>query len=136
MNKKQSQASKRLLKKLSALRATLSNDERHVLDSLVEVEAHKLNTKAGSPRATGSKASGGKAGAREVEAHKFDMKVTAGKAAGKASGSKAGAREVEAHQVKGKIAFRQAGRQADRTASKTTFRVAFDPNSEEYRIVD
>ena len=42
---------KRLLKKLSALRATLKNDERKVLDQLVtgsanEVGAHQLNVNA------------------------------------------------------------------------------------------
>jgi hypothetical protein len=49
MKTTQSQAAKRLFKKLSALRATLPNDERAILDSLVvfdEVSAHKMTDKA------------------------------------------------------------------------------------------
>jgi hypothetical protein len=44
-----SQATKRLFKKLSALRAILPNDERAILDSLVvfdEASAHKRTGKA------------------------------------------------------------------------------------------
>ena len=43
------QASARLFKKLSALRATLSNEERDILDNLIvveEVSAHKMASKA------------------------------------------------------------------------------------------
>ena len=77
MKTTEKQASKRLFKKLSALRATLSNEERAILDNLIvnEVEAHKINTKAST---------------------KTNPKVN----------------------------------------SKTTFRIAFDPNSEEYKIQD
>jgi hypothetical protein len=55
MKTTQNQASARLFKKLSALRATLSNEERDILDSLVvidEVAAHKMTGKA-SGKATG-----------------------------------------------------------------------------------
>ena len=45
----QNQAAKRLFKKLSALRATLPNDERAILDNFIiveEVAAHKMTGKA------------------------------------------------------------------------------------------
>ena len=74
MDVKQDQAIKRLLKKLSALRATLKNDERKMLDQLVigsvnEVEAHTLSQK--SPF-TAAKAAKGAKDASEVEAHSMD----------------------------------------------------------------
>lgn len=96
------QASARLFKKLSALRATLSNEERDILDNLIvveEVSAHKMTAKAVS-KAT-SKAA---AKATEVAAHKMTSKAT----------SKA----------------------TNKAAAKTTFRIAFDPNSEEYKVQD
>ena len=42
------QAFKRVIKKLSAVRATLRNDEREALDNIIieEVVAHKLTNKA------------------------------------------------------------------------------------------
>ena len=48
MKATRSQASKRVFKMLSALRATLSNEEREILDDVVvtEVAAHKLTSKA------------------------------------------------------------------------------------------
>src|SRR5512136_8479 len=55
MDAKQDQAVKRLLKKLSALRATLNNDERRMLDELVigtpdevKLQSMKLNQKLSS----------------------------------------------------------------------------------------
>ena len=68
----QSQASKRLFKKLSALRATLSQEERDILDNLVT--------------------------ASEVGAHKMTAKAS------------------------------------NKAAAQTSFRILFDPNSEEYKI--
>jgi hypothetical protein len=77
----QGQAFKRLLKKLSAMRATLRNDEREILDEIVtgEVEAHKLSVDRAASKAA-AKASAGKAA--EVAAHK----LSAGKAASRAAG--------------------------------------------------
>lgn len=100
------QASTRLFKKLSALRATLSNEERDILDNLIvneEVAAHKMNLKA-SDKAASKAASK----AAEVAAHKMNLKA-ADKAASKAN---------------------------SKAASKTTFRISFDPNSEEYKVQD
>src|SRR6187401_2023881 len=92
----QSQASKRLFKKLSALRATLSNEERDILDSLIvveEVSAHKMTSKA-----VGQAASKASAKASEVGAHKMTSKAM-GKAADKATSK---ASEVASHQMTSK----------------------------------
>ena len=45
MKTTQKQASKRLFKKLSALRATLSNEERKILDNIIvdEAVAHRID---------------------------------------------------------------------------------------------
>ena len=69
MKTTEKQASKRLFKKLSALRATLSNEERKILDELIvnEVTAHKLNTKTSTkinPKVS------------EVAAHKLNTKTS------------------------------------------------------------
>lgn len=69
MDVKQDQSFKRLLKKLSALRATLKNDERKLLDQLVigsadEVEAHSL-----TPRPTPRPNPRPSTAADEVKAH-------------------------------------------------------------------
>jgi hypothetical protein len=99
------QATARLFKKLSALRATLSNEERQILDSLIvidvvdEVAAHKLTSKAVDKATTKATTK-----ATEVAAHKLTPKATE-KATTKAT-------------------------------TKTTFRITFDPNSEEYKIQD
>jgi len=104
MKTTRSQASKRLFKKLSALRATLSNEERAILDNLIvveEVNAHRMVTKSIS-----------KAAAK-----------TATKAA-----------QVNAHRMVNKAVSKAAAKTATKAAAKTTFRIAFDPNSEEYKI--
>ena len=106
MKTTRNQASTRLFKKLSALRATLSNEERKILDDLIgveEVAAHKMNSKA-----TGKATSKANTKATEVVAHKMTNKAS-GKAVGKATG---------------------------KATNKPTFRIAFDPNSEEYKIQD
>jgi len=87
------QAAKKLFKKLSALRATLSNEERAILDNIVgveEVAAHKMNTKLttkASPKIA-SKAS-------EVAAHKMNTKISS-KASPKITSK---ASEVAAHKM-------------------------------------
>jgi len=102
MKTTQKQASTRLFKKLSALRATLSNEERDILDNLIVVE--------------------------EVTAHKMNLKA-ADKAASKAASK---ASEVAAH----KMTSKATSKAADKAVSKPTFRIEFDPNSEEYKIQD
>ena len=71
MNDNQSQAAARLLKKLTAVRVTLNNDERAILDRVVatasfDVEAHSM---AGRPTeaATGAKIEA----AKDVEIHRM-----------------------------------------------------------------
>lgn len=136
------QATARLLKKLSALRATLSNEERAILDSWIvveEVQAHRMNS-----RATGK--------AAEVRAHKMTAKTTS-KAADRSTEK---ATEVAAHRMTGKavsktvskatpratevaahrMTTKAAGKAANKATDKTAMRIAFDPNSEEYKITD
>jgi ribosomal protein L21 len=106
METTQKQASIRLFKKLSALRATLSNEERAILDNLIvveEVAAHRMTSKAVS-KAVSKAATKATSKAAEVAAHKMTSKATT-KATSKA-------------------------------ASQPTFRIAFDPNSEEYKITE
>jgi hypothetical protein len=144
------QATARVFKKLSALRATLSNEERDILDNLIgveEVTAHKLNLKAVDKaaskvntkaaqvtahklnlKAADKAASKVNAKAAQVAAHKLNLKA-ADKAASKVN---AKAAQVAAH----KINMRAADKAASKTASKTSFRVAFDPTIEEYKIQD
>ena len=103
MKTTQKQASKRLFKKLSALRATLSNSECVILDRILgsEVEAHQLKTKTVAktqPRIN----------PKEVEAHQLKTKTVA------KTQPRINPKEVE--------------------AKKPAFRIAFDPNSEEYKI--
>ena len=108
MKNTQSQAYTRLFKKLSALRATLPNEERAILDRLIvvdEVTAHKMNTKANTKANTKS---------NEVSAHKMNTKVNT-KANSKAN-------EVSAHKMNTKA------------NTKATPQIAFDPSSEQYKI--
>jgi hypothetical protein len=83
---KQSQASKRLLKKISALRATLPADERKVLDSLIvtEVQGHILKSKNTPGKNTPGKNMPGRAQPGKLAESKHDTK------------------EVEAHLLKGR----------------------------------
>ncbi len=106
MNTSQKQASIRLFKKLSALRATLSNEERAILDNLIvaeEVTAHRMTGKAVSKA----------------------VSKTATKATSKAA-------EVAAH----KMTTKAVSKAVSRATSAPTFRIAFDPNSEEYKITE
>jgi hypothetical protein len=138
------QAAKRLFKKLSALRATLSNEERAILDKLVgadEVQAHKMNTKINT-KAVGKINSK----ATEVQAHKMNAKINS-KAAGKINSK---ANEVQAHKMNTKINTKAAGKintKADevqahkmntkitgKAAEKSTLKITFDPSSEEYKL--
>ena len=120
------QASTRLFKKLSALRATLSNEEREVLDSIMvtdEVSAHRINLAKTSIRTT-SKTS---AKVAEVSAHKMNLIKTPIKTTAKTAAKTA---EVNAHRI-------TSAKTPIKTSSKTarqTFRITFDPITEEYKI--
>ena len=99
MKTTRSQASKRLFKKLSALRATLSNEEREILDSLIVTEDVTA----------------------EVTAHKlFKNKVTS---------TKVKTAKVEGHKLtKNKVTSPKV--------QEPKFRIAFDPETEEYKVQD
>jgi len=95
MNDNQSQAAARLLKKLTAVRVTLNNDERAILDRVVatasfDVEAHSM---AGRPTeaATGAKIEA----AKDVAIHAMtDKQIEA------ATGAKIeAAKDVEIHRM-------------------------------------
>ena len=108
------QVSARVFKKLSALRATMSNEERVVLDNLI--------------------------GASEVSAHKMEGKIAtktnpkiSGKITGKISGKVS---EVSAHKMDGKIATKTNPKISGKITAKSTPRIAFDPGSEEYKITE
>ena len=70
--------------------------------------------------------------ATEVAAHKLTGKAV-GKAVGKANNK---ATEVAAHKLTGKAVGKAVGKATNKATNKTTFRIAFDPNSEEYKIVE
>ncbi|HEX9838578.1 MAG TPA: hypothetical protein VGA72_04495 [Anaerolineales bacterium] len=149
MKTTEKQASKRLFKKLSALRATLSNEERKILDELIvtEVAAHRMNVKAAdraisrastkasevaahkmTTKAADRAVSRASTKASEVAAHKMTTKAT-DRAISKAS-------EVAAHKMNTKAADRAISKASTKAISKSTFRIAFDPNSEEYKVQD
>ncbi len=152
----QDQAFDRLLKKLSAMRATLRNEERAILDELIigqvstqrmnvgrttskfastakgesaEVEAHKLNPGKVAPKVSGKVAPKVSSKIAEVEAHKLNPGKVAPIVTGKVApkvSSKIA--EVEAHKITNKV----AGKITNKVASRTAPKIAFDSNSEEY----
>jgi len=79
---KQDQAINRLLKKLSALRATLKGDELVLLDKIIitataeEVSAHAMNVKATSTAANTVHSTAANTAADEVAAHAMNVKAT------------------------------------------------------------
>ena len=123
MKTTEKQASKRLFKKLSALRATLSNEERKILDNIIvdEAVAHRIDLSKNA----------------EVNANQMKLSKIATKNAGKNA-------EVSANQMKvGKIATKNAevnanqmkvGKIATKNAGRVATKIIFDPNSEEYKI--
>jgi hypothetical protein len=152
MASKQTQALARLVKKLSALRATLRKDERDLLDQLIlgEVAGHGMASakasRASAAKAaevaghgmSAAKASAAKAsqpmGAKaarvaEVEAHGMSAaKASAAKASQPASalaGAKAaGAAEVEAHGMSAAKASQPTGAKAARASAAKATEVA------------
>jgi hypothetical protein len=125
MDIKQDQAIKRLLKKLSALRATLSNEERRILDGLVtsstvEVEAHSMMVTPISPAKATSP--------DEVKA--LSMKVNTAKSLAKATS----ADEAKALSMKVNTAKSLAkATSADETAAHSmTVTIIYDAAKDEY----
>ena len=111
MDDKQTRTLKRLVKKLSALRATLSKSERELLDTLIlgasaEVEGHAMHgAKIASAKIAGAKMAGAKvAGAvqsAEVEGHAMHgAKIAGAKIAGaKIAGAKVASAKIAGRQV-------------------------------------
>jgi hypothetical protein len=136
MKTTQSQAAKRLFKKLSALRVTLPNEERAILDNLIgvdEVSAHQMTAKALDQAVSPS---GGKALGKstEVAAHKQTGKAM-GKAMGKSEGKAMGkSAEVSTHKTAGKAMGKAGRKSTDKVVRSFDLRVTFDENSEEYKI--
>ncbi len=114
----QDQAFDRLLKKLSAMRATLRNEERAILDELIigQVSTQRMNV----GRTTSKFASTAKGESAEVEAHKLNPGKVAPKVSGKVApkiSSKIA--EVEAHKLNpGKVAPKVSGKVAPKVSSK------------------
>jgi len=102
------QVSKKLFKKLSVLRATLTKDERTVLDEIV------------TGRAT------------QVAAHKLTNK-SVNKAMGRATHK---ATQVAAHKITNRAVGKVTGRASNKAIGKASLRIAFDPKTEEYKIQD
>ena len=159
MKQSRKQVSTRLFKKLSALRATLSNEEREILDGLIvveEVSAHKLSFKKATTRTTARTARaaqvnahrlslakvGAKATAKqtakvqEVNAHRLSLAKVGAKATAKQTAKQA---EVNAHRLStAKVAAKSTAKIAAKTAAKvarqSSLQVEFDPITEEYKI--
>jgi len=137
-------AKQKVLKKLSALRATLPNDEREVLDNIMvgEVNAHRVVAKKAVVKS--------KAKAMEVNAHKVVFSRVAARVAVK---SKAKAKEVSAHKLaltkvaarttakftakaKEVNAHRLVSRKANAKITAKQMRVAFDATTEQYTPIE
>ena len=120
----------RLLKKLSALRATLVGDERNLLDRLItgpidEVGAHSMSVTPISPVRNSIKASS------PDETRASSMKVSAAKSSVKASSpdeTRASSMKVSATKASVKASSPDETR-----ASAMTFQIVFDPTKNEYQ---
>jgi len=109
---KQDQAINRLLKKLSALRATLKGDELVLLDKIIitataeEVSAHAMNVKATSTAANTVHSTAANTAADEVAAHAMNVKATSTAAnTVHSTAANTAADEVAAHALNIKIIY-------------------------------
>lgn len=112
-------APKRLARKLSAMRAVLSKDERDILDEVIkdetiqsEVAAHAMR----SSKTAGKARTAARTAKAEVAAHTVKSSKTAGKARTAARTSKA---EVAAHAMRSSKTAAKA-----RTSARTSARAA------------
>ena len=148
MDIKQDQAFKRLLKKLSALRATLTNNERSLLDELItgsadEMKAHSMKVSSASPRTSPKTAPA----ADEMKAHSMLVTPISPRTTPKTTPA---ASEVAAHSMKVSAATPRttprttpaadevaAHRMEDErpTLERVTHRVVYDPIKEEYQRI-
>jgi len=128
MDGKQVATTNRVLKKLSALRATLSDSELNVLDQIVigattDVAAHKMADRSADQVA--DKAADKTA---DVVAHKMADR-SADQVADKAADKTA---DVAAH----KMADRSADRPTGKIQERSTSKIVFDAEAEVYKLVD
>lgn len=139
MRTTQKQASTRLFKKLSALRATLSNEERDILDSLIvvddEVTAHQMKKGAVSKALSAKTARGAVAAAHQMKKGAVSKALSAKAANSAVAGAHqmskgAVSKALSAKAAKGAV----AGAHQVKSDDKVAIRIEFDPNSEEYKI--
>jgi len=128
--KTQDQAFNRLLKKLTALRATLKSDERNLLDVIVtrpfdEVAAHSMNVTPISPAKTAAKT----ASADEVKAHALNVRTA------KTPAKTASADEMKAHALNVRTAKTPAKTASadEMKAHALNVRIVFDQTKDEYQ---
>ena len=114
---KTDKAFKRVIKKLSAVRATLPNDEREVLDEIVttvpeeeEVEGHRM-IKAEDSAEKGLVRKAEKR--QEVKGHRINPTAPV-----KSNAKQTQRAEVKAHRINPKAPAKSNAKQADRLASK------------------
>ena len=131
--KNQDQSFVRLLKKISALRATLSDDERIMLDARLhirysdEVVAHSMGVTPISPAKSAAKATS----PDEVRAN--SMKVSTAKSAAKATAPD----EARANSMKVSTAKSTSkATSADEVkANALSYRIVYNPTKDEYQII-
>ena len=138
MKTTQDLAFNRLLKKLSALRATLQGDERNLLDGMItsptdEVTAHAMNVKAISPAKTAAQT----ASPDEAKALAMNVKaVSAAKTAAQTASpdeAKALAMNVKAVSVAQTAAKTASPDEAKALAMSV--RIVYDPIKDEYQRI-
>ncbi len=126
MDEKQAVIVKRVLKKLSALRATLSDEERAILDTLinveVDVEAHAMIDKANIDAAQTAAQTAVQTAAMDVSAHAMIDKANIDAAQ---TAAQTAAMDVSAHAMIGRV-----------VTNKVIFKVVFDDKNEVYKLID
>ena len=110
MDTQSSQSMKRILKKMSALRATLNDNEQTLLDGLIISNQDEVTAHALTDAATAAVTTAVTSGPDEVRAHALTDAATAGMTAAVASGP-------------------------DEARAQAQFHIVFDPAIEEYRLV-
>jgi hypothetical protein len=138
MDEKQIQVMNRLLKKLSAMRATLSNEEQELLDQIVvfpqaEVEAHRYDPRydpRADPRQDPRFDPQKQPGADEVEAHRYDPRADPRQDPRYDPQKQPWADEVEAHQKTPSADSRAVPRQTP----QPDYRIIFDAKTQVYKM--
>jgi len=127
MDTKMTQTMKRLLKKLSAMRATLSDEEQELLDQIVllpneDVEAHRLDPRY-DPRLDPKYDPRKDPAAEDVEAHKLDPRYDPRLDPKYDPRKDPAAEDVEAHKLD------------PRYVSRKDFRISWDGKKQTYTLI-